>query len=115
MKIDKFLDKNRQSKKELGYDLVDDLAFFMNNDPTFYRKKYYPTMLKFDKFCKKGLKVAPRGFEPLVREAYTAYCQKFPVEGLEKELSTELREKLCAHIHEQETKNCQEGMYDLVN
>lgn len=115
MNIDELLDDKKQGKKDLGYDLMDDLMFFMNNDPAFYRKKYFPTMLKFDKFCKEGRKVSPRGFEKLVKEAYTVYKNKFPVEGLEKELSEELCEKICNCIHEQESKNCEEGMYDESN
>lgn len=112
MNIDELLDDKKQGKKELGYDLMDDLAFFMNNDPEFYRKKYYPTMLKFNKFCKEGRRVGPRGFERLIQNAYESYRNKFPVEGLEPKLDKEICEKLCRHIHEQETKNCKEGMYD---
>lgn len=117
MNNDNFLDdKKKNSKKPLGYDLMDDLMFFMNNEPEFYRKRYFPTMLKFDKFCKKGRSISPRGFEPLVKEAYEIYRNKFSqVEGLENKLSEEICEKLCLHIHEQETKNCEEGMYEVSN
>lgn len=103
---------DNKNKKELGYDLMDDLAFFMNNDPLFYRKRYYPTMLKFNNYCKKGKQVSPRGFEKLVKEAYEIYRNKFQVEGLEKELDKEICEKICQHIHEQESKNCKEGLYN---
>ena len=115
MNIDELLDtKTQNKKKSLGYDLMDDLMFFMNNDPQFYRKRYFPTMLKFDKFCKEGKTVSPRGFEKLVKEAYEIYRNKFQqVEGLEPQLDEEICEKLCRHIHEQETKNCDEGMYDV--
>ena len=112
MNIDELLDRKPQGKKELGYDLMDDLMFFMNNDPDFYRKQYYPTMLKYNKYCKEGKRVSPRGFEKLVKEAYGIYKEKFPVEGLEKTLDNEVCEKICHHIHEQETKNCKNGMYD---
>jgi hypothetical protein len=100
-------------KKDLGYDLKDDLVFFMNNDPEFYRKKYYPTMLKFDEYFKEGKMVGPRGFEKLVREAYAIYQNKFPVEGLESTLESEMCEEICNFIHEQETKNCKDKFYDL--
>lgn len=114
MNIDELLpNRNEKNKKELGYDLMDDLMFFMNNDPDFYRKRYYPSMLKFEQFCKAGKTVSPRGFESLVKEAYGLYRDKFPVEGLEPSLDSEVCEKLCRQIHEQETKNCEEGMYDV--
>ena len=114
MNIDELLDKKPQGKKALEYDLMDDLMFFMNNDPDFYRKRYYPTMLKFDKYCKEGRKVSPKAFEGLCKEAYESYRNKFQqVEGLEPQLDEEICEKICNHIHEQETKNCKEGMYDV--
>ena len=99
--------------KELGYDLKDDLMVFMNNDPVFYRKRYFPTMLKFDKYHKAGKRVQPRAFEGLVREAYAIYQNKFPVEGLEKELPDDICEEICVSIHEQETKNCKNKFYEI--
>lgn len=99
--------------KELGYDLKDDLMVFMNNDPVFYRKRYFPTMLKFDKYHKAGKRVQPRAFEGLVREAYAIYQNKFPVEGLEKELPNDICEEICVSIHEQETENCKNKFYEI--
>ena len=37
-------------KKQLGYDLKDDLVCFMQNDPQFYRKEYFPIMHKFKEY-----------------------------------------------------------------
>ena len=107
-----FTPNNRPRKKALAFDLMDDLAFFMNNDPEFYRKRYFPTMLKLNKFCKEGKRVSSKAFEKLVNDAYEVYRGKFAVEGLEKTLDNEIREKLCRYIHEQETKNCKDGVYD---
>lgn len=100
------------NKKELGYDLKDDLVFFMNNDPTFYRKKYFPAMIKFNEYVKEGKIIRPSGLKPLVDEAYKIYKEKFPVEGLEQTLEAEMCESICEFIHEQEMKNCKEGLYD---
>ena len=113
MEIDELLNNKHEGKKDLGYDLMDDLMFFMNNDPQFYRKKYFPTMLKFDKYCDQGKHVGPRGFEPLVKFAYECYQNKFPVEGLEPELDKDLCEKICNELHKRETKNCEDGVYKL--
>lgn len=104
---------DNKNKKDLGYDLMDDLMFFMNNDPAFYRKKYFPAMLKFDKYCDQGKTIGPRGFEPLVKYAYECYQNKFPVEGLEPELDEEVCEKICNEIHKNETKNCEDGVYKI--
>jgi hypothetical protein len=111
MNITDLYDKE-QKDKELGYDLKDDLVFFMNNDPQFYRKKYYPTMLKFDKFVKEGKRIDARGFVKLVKEAYSTYQNKFPVEGLKEELPEDMLEDICKAIHDQETKNVEDKFYD---
>lgn len=113
MNINELFGSDKDKKKNLGYDLADDLMFFMNNDPDFYRKKYFPAMLKFDKYCKEGKEVGSRGFEKLVKYAYECYQNKFPVEGLEKELSADVCEAVCKAIHTQETKSSKDGFYDL--
>lgn len=97
---------------KLDFDLEDDLLFFMNNDPDFYRKQYYPVMLKFNKYCNSNRRVKPVAFSKLVNSAYEAYKVKFPVEKLPDQLDKELCETLCTKIHEDETKNCNEGIYD---
>ena len=103
---------DKEESKDLGYDLKDDMMFFMNNDPDFYRKEYFPTMLKFKKYCKENKKVRPVAFQKMVEKAYSIYKEKFPVEGLEESLDKETCESLCNYIHETETKNIQEGHYD---
>lgn len=96
----------------LEYDLKDDLKCFMQNDPTFYRKDYFPVMNKFKKYIKLGKIVHPRAFESLVTRAYEQYKQKFPVEGLESTLSKEMCEDLCESLHEEETNYIKDGKYD---
>ena len=113
MNTNELFGSDKDQKKDLGYDLKDDLIFYMHNDPAFYRKEYFPTMLKFDKFCKEGKQVAPRGFENLVKYAYECYQNKFPVEGLEKSLDKQMCKEICEYLHTQETKNCEDGYYDL--
>lgn len=112
MYITELFDQNPDKKETLGFDLMDDLVFFMNNDPEFYRKRYYPTMLKFNKYCQEGKKINPRAFENLVKEAYGIYKTKFPVEGLEKDLSEEMCENICKSIHEQECNNVENKFYE---
>ena len=113
MHINELFGSDEDKKKDLGYDLKDDLIFYMQNDPAFYRKEYFPTMLKYDKYCKEGKQVSARGFKKLVDYAYECYQNKFPVEGLERNLDEEMCEAICKAIHEQETKNCKNGFYDL--
>jgi hypothetical protein len=88
-------------EKELEFDLTDDLIFYMNNEPSFYRKEYFPAMLKFKKYCEEGKQIHPRAFKKLVSKAFEQYQNKFQVEGLE----------VCAAIHKLESTNVKEGHY----
>lgn len=103
---------NDPSKKELGYDLCDDIMCFMNNESTFYRKDYFPVMHKFKEYVKAGKEVHPRAFEGLVKKAFENYKSKFPVEGLDEALDKEMLEKICNEIHRAEIDNIKDGHYD---
>ena len=105
------LENNNKKKEELGFDLAEDLMVFMNNDRDFYHHRYYPAMLKFNKYFEQGKTVSPRGFSKLVKEAYQKYCEMFDVPGLQESLDEEIFEQVCAALHEQEIKNCKEGLY----
>ena len=100
------------TNEKLGYDLKDDLIFFMNNDPEFYREDYFPTVIKFKKYIESGKSVQPRAFESMIKHAYECYQKKFPVEGLDPELNKEISKNICEYIHETETRNIKEGHYD---
>lgn len=99
-------------KKELGYDLKDDLICFMQNDPDFYRKSYFPVMHHFKEYIDAGKLVHSRAFESLVKKAYEQYNNKFKVEGLEPELENSMCEEVCAELHRIETDNVKNGHYD---
>jgi len=100
------------TNEKLGYDLKDDLIFFMNNDPKFYREDYFPKMIKFKKYVESGKSVQPEAFESMVKHAYECYQKKFPVEGLEPDLNKEISESICEYICETEKRNIEEGHYD---
>jgi len=106
------LDFRGEKKDMLGYDLKDDLICFMQNDPTFYRKEYYPVIHKFKEYTKSGKTVAPRAFEGLVKHAYECYQNKFPVEGLDPTLEADMCEDVCKEIHRIEEENIKKGLYD---
>jgi hypothetical protein len=115
MLIQEMLDSAEEGykpKPELGYDLCDDMMCFMNNEPSFYRKDYFPVIHKFKEYVQAGKEVHPRVFENLVKKAYEVYQNKFPVEGLERTLDKDMLEQLCTEIHRSETENIENGHYD---
>jgi hypothetical protein len=98
-------------EKELDFNLTDDLIFYMNNEPSFYRKEYFPAMLKFKKYCEEGKQIHPRAFKKLVSKAFEQYQNKFQVEGLKDSLSEEMCQEVCAAVHRLESENVKEGHY----
>lgn len=92
-------------KPEVDYDLHDDLMFFMNNDPEFYRQDYYPFLTKFNGHCNAGKSVNPKVFSPLITKAYKIYKQKFPSEGLDENLSQEDIKDICEKLHTEQLQH----------
>ena len=110
MKIFELYDANNAKSED--FDLKDDLIFYMNNQPDFYRKHYFPTMLKFKKCYDKGQNVSPRAFKGLVEKAYNMYTAEFPVQGLAEKIDKDIFEKVCSEIHSTELENIKDGQYD---
>lgn len=95
---------------KLDFDLQDDLIFFMNNDPEFYRTEYYPFLNRFKHHCKLGRTVTPQAFEGLVKKAYENYKTKFPLPELEEQLNEREIEEVCEKIQTQENTNFQDEL-----
>lgn len=90
---------------EPDFDLHDDLIFFMNNDPEFYRGEFYPFLVKFKRHCEGGRSVRAKAFEPMVTKAYDMYKNKFPVNELEENLSQHDLKDICEKIQGQSLKD----------
>ena len=73
MKINEFTDY--QMPTELDYNIMDDIHYFMINDPNFYRKHYFPTI---DKAKKDGNNSTIR---PLIDTAINLYFKQFDVKA----------------------------------
>lgn len=96
------------SKPKLEFDLHDDLMFFMNNDPDFYRKEYYPFLNRFKHHCNQGHTVTPKAFMRVVKAAYESYKNKFPLPNLDESLEETDLQEICEKLQTQENKNYQD-------
>lgn len=97
-------------------DLSDDLQYFMNNDPAFYRKEYYPTLSKMMHTVKEGAQCNDDIFRPCVDKAVEIYCKKFNIPGNIKSVFTDVdRDELARKIFGQEIENIEKGAYDDSN
>jgi hypothetical protein len=104
MKIQEMFGFKPEAPK-LDFDLHDDLVFFMNNDPEFYRKEYYPFLNKFKHHCAAGRTVTPKAFVQVVKKAYESYRNKFPLPELDEQLEMNELEEICEKLQTQENKN----------
>lgn len=111
MRIDELFNPEQYKKED--FDLKDDLIFYMNNQPEFYRKHYYPAMCKFKECYDKDIEINPRAFGKLVERAYNLYLKEFPIKGLNETLDKDIFEEVCAEIHKTELENIKQGHYDL--
>jgi hypothetical protein len=105
-------DTEQLGKHGLGYDLADDLLFFMHHDDDAYRRHTYPAIMKtFDSHkAKKPTDMAL--FSNAVQEAYEKYRTKFQdIRKLPEKLDDDTVREICEHMHEQETKKIQDGHY----
>lgn len=89
-------------EKEVDFDLDDDLIYFMNADPEFYRQDYFPLQSAFHRHCGAGKKVNPLAFKKVILKAYENYKRKFPLPQLEEQLSEDKLRDICEKLHSQE-------------
>ena len=111
MRIDELFNPEQFNKED--FDVKEDLIFYMNNQPEFYRKHYYPAMCQFREYYEKDIKISPRAFGKLVERAYKMYISEFPLQGLNETLDKDIFEEVCSEIHKIELENVKAGHYDL--
>lgn len=93
--------------------VVDDLQFFMNNDPAFYRKVLYPSILSMKEKIKGGSSCSEDHFLPCIKKGADSYCQKFKIKKPSKDLfSDEEVKELAQKMFHQEKTNIEKGVYD---
>lgn len=100
-----------EDPKKIPFDLGDDLLFFMRNDDDFYRRNYYPHVVKCMSHVKKGHDLTSQVFSPMVRHAYECYTKKFPVRELPEMLEDDVCEEVCNKIRTEEIKNIKDDIY----
>lgn len=94
-------------------DLVDDLHFFMHNDPTFYRKIFFPHLHKFKHIIKAGKKCSPKHFKNLIDQAADIYCKKYKIPKVTMSVFSSVdRDQLASKIFNQELDHIKTGAYD---
>lgn len=105
-------DKKTQDKHGLGYDLIDDLIFFMHHDDDAYRRHTYPSIMQAQDKFHKGKQTDQALFGDAVKEAYSKYRNKFHnIRELPEKLDQETFDRVCEHLHTEELKKIEDGHY----
>ena len=94
-------------------DLIDDLHFFIHNDPQFYRQIFYPVLSKLKNHLKNGKNCSYKGFKPIIDHAIAQYCRQYRIPGNPISVFTHTdRDELARKIFGHEKENIQTGKYD---
>lgn len=101
----------QDDKRELNYDLAEDLVFFMNNDDDTYRRHTYPSIINCLKHTESKKKSSPAIFEKAVQESYKSYLKKFPLRELPTDIEEKLCKETCEKIHEEVCQHISDGKY----
>lgn len=83
------------------FDLVDDLIHYINNDPEFYRTRFYPVVHKFEKKIKNGEEMAHTYFSNIVKQAYSRYIDKFELIDFPEDIDADTLDDVCKKIKKQ--------------
>ena len=110
MRIDEFT-QNQES--EVPYNLVDDVVVFMRNDPTFYRKKYFPAMATIADSINNNKEIdRDSHLNPLVDSAINTYCKKYNIARSPADIFTlEDRGAIMDLLFSEELENIKKGDY----
>ena len=100
-------------RDEIPFDVVEDLAIFMRNDPMFYRKTFFPAMADVSDKMERGDSVDPLIFiKPIVDKGVNSYCKKFIKDRRPEDIFTDDDKSMCVKkIQAEEMPNIKKGMY----
>ena len=98
---------------DLGYNLVDDAVVYMQNNPMFYRKHYFPAMTKCQDAYREGKKIDMASvIKPMIDQGCTAYCNAYKIgKHPEEVFRPEERQGLYDRIYELEMPRIEAGEY----
>jgi exoribonuclease II len=103
--------KNTGEKRELDFDLEEDLIHFMHQDDDVYRRHTYPAIARCLDYKESKRPTKKEIFKPAVENSYKIYLEKFPIRELPNNLSEELCNQICAKIHEETLEHISNGKY----
>lgn len=109
----KIKEVDNQLEKFEDVDWVDDLRFYMHNDPKFYRTVLFPTISDLKTKVKSGSKCNEMTFMPCIDKAIPMYCSKFKItQNPSKIFDEEEIKDLALKMFHEEKSNIENGVYN---
>jgi hypothetical protein len=105
-----FVDK-KGDKREINFDLAEDLMHFMHNDDHVYRRHLYPILANCLDNVKGKKPTSKSVFKPAVESSYKLYIKKFPIRELSDSLNSKTCEEICEKLHEEFKEHVSDGKY----
>lgn len=102
---------HKGDKREIDYDLIEDLIHFMHNDDHAYRRHMFPAIARCIDSVDHKKDTKHNIFEPAVKNSYKMYIEKFPIRELPDSLDEEMCEEICNKLHEETLQHIQDGVY----
>jgi hypothetical protein len=104
-------EKDPNDPHGLGFDLKDDLMFFMHHDDNAYRKHTFPAIMACKDRLDAGKDADVALFDKAVKECYNQYVDKFNIKQLPLEPDQKLLDEMCKHLLDDETQKIKDGHY----
>lgn len=109
MRIDEF---TQPVDTSLPFDVIDDITIYMRNDPGFYRRVFFPAVLKMQDAFKKKQNINPDEIlGPAVDSAMPSYCKKFKLGRPERIFKDTDRADIIKKLYGEEMSNIRKGVY----
>jgi hypothetical protein len=103
--------KQEGDKRDIDFDLPDDLIHFMHNDDDVYRRHLFPKIAHCIDQVKVKKPTDLEIFKPAVQHSYKLYIKKFPIRELPTELGDKMMERICGKLHDDTLQDIKDGVY----
>jgi hypothetical protein len=108
----KIVEVTEQNKDNMPFDVSEDLIVYMRNEPMFYRRHLYPSLIDVQETVKRGKKYNKRQLLPMIETAIQEYVKRFNIKKTPDELMNEKERLNCiSKLLSDEQENFRNGSY----
>lgn len=94
------------------FDVIDDMAIYMRNDPMVYRKSLFPAIINMQNQYNKGkLPNAEKCLGEIVDNAMISYCNKFKLGSPKNVFKKTDRQEIIKKLYSEEMTQIKNGSY----